>query len=186
MKKQIGILGSIVLAAALSAPAFAAPGANKGKSPQAGGLPALEKRVTADEALISALQTSVTTLQGQVATLQSAVATLQTEVGATLGQNNWAVVDSTGTLNRSHSSAGAVTASRAAAGQYEVTFSKDVSGCAFEATIGDAGAAVPAQGQISVSGDTDTDSPNDVYVQTFDTTGAIATDSPFHLYVSCP
>jgi hypothetical protein len=178
MRKQIGILG-IVLAAALSAPALAAPGGSNGKSPQSGGLPALEKRVTADEALISALHSSVITLQGQVATLQS-------QVGATAGQNNWAVVESSGTLNRSHSSAGAVTSSHTAAGQYEVSFSKDVSGCAFEATIGDAAAAVPAQGQISVSGDTDTDSPNDVYVQTFDATGAIATDSPFHLYVSCP
>jgi uncharacterized coiled-coil protein SlyX len=186
MKRSISMLGGIVLAATLSAPALAASGSSTGKSPVAGGLPALEKRVTADEAVISALHTSLTTLQTSVTTLQGQVSTLQTQLGATQGQNNWAVVASDGTLNRSHSTAGAVTATHVATGQYEVTFSKDVSGCAFEGTIGDVGVAAPAQGQISVAGDTDTDTPNDVYVQTFDVAGTVATDSPFHLYVSCP
>lgn len=171
MKKGLSIISGILLAVAVYTPAMAAghghgkgPGGGDEKESQAGGLPALEDRVEADEALI-------TTLQGQVADL--------------LGQDNWAVVAANGTVVRSSSSAGTVTAEHVGTGVYEVTFNKDVSGCAYNATIGDTAASVPAQGQISVSGDTDTDSPNDVYVQTFDPTGVIATDSPFHLLVSC-
>jgi hypothetical protein len=95
------------------------------------------------------------------------------------------VVSSSGTLVRSSSSAGPVTVAHVATGQYEVTFSKDVSGCAYGATIGDTANAVPTQGLISVSGDVDSDIPGDVYVQTFNTAGS-ATDSPFHLTVTCP
>jgi hypothetical protein len=62
-------------------------------------------------------------------------------------------------LVRSKSSAGKIEAKKIALGQYEVTFSQDVSGCAYEATIGDTEHAVPTQGQISVSGDTDSDNP---------------------------
>jgi hypothetical protein len=120
-----------MLAATFSASALAASrghgnGGGGGES-QKGGLPALEDRVEADEALITALQ----------------------------GQNNWAVVSSTATVVRSFSSAGPVTAAHPATGHYEVTFSKDVSACAYEATIGKTAAAAPTQGQISVSGDSD-------------------------------
>lgn len=183
MKRAISIFGGILLAATMSSPVFAGHkhgngnGGNGGGESMAGGLPGLEDRVEADEALI-------TTLQGQVATLQSDVATLQTDVTDLQGQNNWAVVSATGTVARSNPSSG-VTVDHVATGQYEVTFAKDVSGCAYEATIGDTANAVPTQGEISVSGDVDSDSPNDVYVQTFNTSGT-ATDSPFHLYVSCP
>jgi len=108
------------------------------------------------------------------------VATLQ-------GQNNWAVVKADGTVERSKGVVAVAPVEHTAlSGQYEVTFTKDVSGCAYEATIGDAGTAVPVQGQISVSGDTDGAQPNDVFVQTFDKTGTTLTDLPFHLYVSCP
>ena len=44
----------------------------------------------------------------------------------------------------------------------------------------------PPRGRFSVSGDTDSDNLGDVFVQTFDQTGAMPTDSPFHLYLSCP
>jgi hypothetical protein len=164
MKQSISILGGILLAAALSSPAVAGP-VHKGES-QKGGLPALEDRVEADEALI-------TTLQSEVATLR--------------GQNNWAVVKADGTVERSKGVAVLAPVEHTAlSGRYEVTFAKDVSGCAYEATIGDTGTAVPVQGQINVSGDTDGAQPNDVFVQTFDKTGTTLTDSPFHLYVSCP
>jgi hypothetical protein len=170
MRRSLSIIGGILLAATLSAPALAGGkgsggGNGGGGESQAGGLPALEDRVEADEGLIAALQSTLSTLQGQ---------------------NNWAVVAADGTLVRSLSSAGAVSVEKVATGQYEVSFAKDVSGCAYQATIGDTANAVPTQEQISVSGDTDSDSPNDVFVQTFDKTGATATDSPFHLYVSCP
>lgn len=182
MKRSIGILGGILLAASMSTPALATPGHGNGGGggvSQAGGLPALAARVTADEALITTLQSQVLILQGQVTTLDAQVLDLQ-------GQNNWAVVDSTGALVRSFSSAGPVTATHVATGQYEVTFSKDVSGCAYQATIGGTANTAPAQGQISVSGDTDASVPNDVYVQTFDVGGTVATDAPFHLNVTCP
>ena len=164
MKKGIGIAVGIMLVSALSSPALAKQNGKGGES-QKGGLPALENRVEADEALIAALQAQVLALQGQ---------------------NNWAVVNAAGVVQRFSSGAGAVTAEHVATGQYEVIFNRDVSGCAYEATIGDAGTSVPAQGQISVSGDADTDSNHDVFVQTFDPSGLIATDSPFHLTVSCP
>ena len=60
MKRSISIIGSILLAAALTSPAaWAKPGNGKGNGggggggggeSQAGGLPALEDRVEADEA----------------------------------------------------------------------------------------------------------------------------------------
>jgi hypothetical protein len=153
MKQGIKIIGGVLLAAALSSPAWAKH-VKPGGPPEsmAGGLPALEDRV-------DALQ----------------------------GQNNWAVVAADGTLVRSSSTPGPVTVEHTAAtGIYEVNFGKDVSGCAYEATIGDTANAVPAQGQISVSGDVNADSTGDVYVQTFDKTGVTPTDSPFHLTVTCP
>lgn len=175
MRRTISIIGGILLAASMSSPGIALAkhkGGGSGGESQAGGLPALEDRVDA--------------LQTQVDTLTTEVGTLTTEVTDLQGQNNWAVVSSSGSLVRSSGTVGSVTAAHVGTGQYEVTFSKDVSGCVYEATIGDTATAVPAQGQISVSGDTDTDNPNDVFVQTFDKTGGTATDSPFHLYVSCP
>ena len=162
MKHGMKIIGGVLLAAALSSPAWAKHGKPSGPpESMAGGLPALEDRVEADEALITALQ----------------------------GQNNWAVVKADGTLARSSSVPGPVTVDHTpATGIYEVNFNKDVSGCAYEATIGDASTppVAPTQGQISVSGDVDGDSVNDVYVQTFDKTGVTPTDSPFHLTVTCP
>jgi hypothetical protein len=119
----------------------------------------LEDRVEADEALITALQ----------------------------GQNNWAVVSAAGTVVRFSSVPRPVTVEHTAStGIYEVNFGKDVSACTYEATIGDTAAAVPVQGQISVSGDVNADSPDDVYVQTFDKTGVTPTGSSFHLTVTCP
>ena len=168
MKRIVVVSLGILLTVALSTPLLAnkgkGGGGNGGES-QAGGLPGLENRVEADEALIAALQTQVADLRGQ---------------------NNWAVVKADGTLVRSQSSAGNVSVEKVATGQYEITFAKDVSGCAYEATIGDTANAIPVQGQISVSGDTDSDNPGDVFVQTFEQNGTSPTDSPFHLYVSCP
>src|SRR5579863_2419714 len=167
MRRSISIIGGILLAASMSSPGIALAkhnggGGGGGGESQAGGLPALEDRV-------DALQTEVDTLTTQVDTLTTEVTDLQ-------GQNNWAVVNSGGTVVRSSGAVGSVTATRLAAGQYEVTFSKDVSGCVYEATIGDTATTPPTQGQISVSGDTDTDNPNDVFVQTFDAAGTTATD----------
>ena len=153
MKHGMKIIGGVLLAAALSSPAWAKHGKPGGPGESmAGGLPALEDRVD-----------------------------------ALAGQNNWAVVSGAGVVVRSSSVPGPVTVEHTAlSGIYEVNFNKDVSGCAYEATIGDTASAVPAQGQISVSGDVNADSTGDVYVQTFDKTGVTPTDSPFHLTVTCP
>jgi hypothetical protein len=167
MKRFISVLGSLAIATALGSPAFAGHGhgnSGNGHESMKGGLPALEDRVDADEALI-------TTLQGQVADLQ--------------GQNNWAVVGADGTLVRSNSSAGPVTVTHTTVGSglYEVDFSADVSGCAYEATLGDTGTATPPMGFVGVAGSAS--SVDGVVVQTSNTSGTAA-DEPFHLYVSCP
>ena len=163
MKQGMKIIGGVLLAAALSSPAWAkhgnGGGGGGGGESMAGGLPGLEDRVDAIDLKIAALQ----------------------------GQNNWAVVSAAGAVVRSSSVPGPVTVEHTAStGIYEVNFNKDVSGCAYEATVGDTANAVPAQGQISVSGDVNADSTGDVYVQTFDKTGLTPTDSPFHLTVTCP
>jgi hypothetical protein len=196
MKRSISIIGSILLAAALTSPAWAHPGNGKGNGggsggsggsggggggePQAGGLPALEDRVEADEALISTLQTQVSTLMSEVTALQGAVTTLQGEVTTLEGQNNWAVVSSACAVVASSSSAGAVTAAAGAIGECTVTFSKDVSACAAQATIvGSTG------GEISVTSTTKTIVGDSFLVSTFVPAGTPA-DSAFNLTVTCP
>ncbi len=209
MKRTVSLVCVILLVAALGSVSLAGPknkggtSKNNGES-QAGGLPALEDRVQKLEGEVNLLNTEVTALQtavitlqsavtsiqnavsalqSSVSTLQSSVVTLQTSVTDLQGQNNWAVVNSSGSVVRRSGSA-SITATKLGTGVYEVTFNKDVSGCAYVATIGDAGHVAPSPGQITVAGDVDGDNPNDVQVQTFDKTGTSA-DSGFHLYVSC-
>ena len=74
---------------------------------------------------------------------------MQTKVADLQGQNNWAVVKADGALVRSQSSAGEVSVEKVATGQYEVTFAKDPSGCAYEAAIGDTANAVPCMGKLA-------------------------------------
>jgi hypothetical protein len=209
MRQGIRIFGSIVLAAALSSPAWAGNGHGKGKSggsggggdeaeSQAGGLPALEDRVEADEALIATLQAEVGTLNTEVAALTTAVNELETDVtdletavADLQGQNNWAVVNANGTIARASSvSVVAGDPHVPGSGVYEVNFGKDVSKCEYQATIGSATAVPlpPPANFITVSGDTDGDSPNDVFVRIFSgpSGGVAPADSSFHLAVTCP
>ncbi len=177
MKRGISIIGGVLLAATLSIPALA----GHHHESQKGGLPALEE-------VVDAIQATVATLQGQVTTLMSEVSALTATVTTLQGQNSWAVVLANGSVARFSTNLGGTAPTVdhvVGSGVYEVNFGKDVTNCVYEATIGDAAHAVPAQGQISVSGDVDGDSVNDVYVQTFGTDGTTATDSPFHLFVSC-
>ncbi len=203
MKKAISLVCVMLLVVALASVSLAGPktkgstSQNGGES-QAGGLPALEDRVqklegevgllntevAALQTAVSALQSAVTAIQSAVSALQTSVGNLQTSVTGLQGQNNWAVVNSSGTVVR-HSGSSSVTATKLGTGVYEITFAKDVSACAYVATIGDVGHVAPSPGQITVSGDVDGNNPNDVQVQTFDKTGTAA-DSAFHLYVSCP
>jgi hypothetical protein len=137
-------------------------GGGGGGGSQAGGLPALSKRVAADELLIKALQTS---LSG-------------------LGSTSFAVVGADGSLARSNSAAGpvGVATHTLGSGLYEVDFAADVSACAYSATLGDTGSATPPLGTIAVSSAVTT---GGVAVQTTDVTGVPA-DAPFHLTVTCP
>ncbi|MGA7872508.1 MAG: hypothetical protein WCA22_16600 [Candidatus Binatus sp.] len=70
-------------------------------------------------------------------------------------------------------------------GIYEVNFGKDVSKCAYQATLGGTGTVAAPAGEITVTGDTDGDSPDDVTVSTFSAAG-VAADGSFHLTVTCP
>ena len=199
MKRSISIIGSILLAAALTLPAaWAKPGNGNGKGnsggkggeSQAGGLPALEDRVEADEALIATLQTQVATLMSEVTALQTAVTTLQgqvatltTDVTALQGQNNFAVVGETATtctLLASSSSAGPVTVTFISNGECGVTFSKDVAACSSVASLVGA-----VGGEITVAPATKTIAGDTVAVSTFVPAGTPAA-SDFNLTVTCP
>jgi hypothetical protein len=200
MKRTIRIIGCVLLTAALASPAWAGHGHGKGgpsgptgasgpddPESQAGGLPALEDRVEADEALIATLQAQVNTLMSEVTALQTAVSTLQgqvatlnTEVGDLEGQNNFAQVSSACAILSSHSSAGPVTATPVSPGVCEVTFSANVSACSAVATIvGISG------GEVSVSSATKVSTGDSIIVDTFVPAGTPA-PADFNLTVTCP
>ncbi|HZD87802.1 MAG TPA: hypothetical protein VE088_07335 [Gaiellaceae bacterium] len=88
----------------------------------------------------------------------------------------WAVVNADGSIARS---SGATGSTHPAAGKYDVTFDRDVSACAYTATIGPASSG-SAQGETDVAAQP----PDGVAVETLDTTGTNA-DLPFHLMVVC-
>jgi hypothetical protein len=90
----------------------------------------------------------------------------------------WAVVSAGGTLNRSN---GATAASGDGAGEYQVTFNRDVSNCASQATLGEPDATDPPAGEIGVAGGS---SANNVKVVTRDSTGVRA-NRGFHVSVNC-
>lgn len=90
----------------------------------------------------------------------------------------WAVVTSDASLSRAN---GATGASNSGAGQYAVTFSSDISNCAYQATIGSGDSTSPASGEIGASlGGSNTT----VAVDTRDSDGTLA-NKPFHLTVDC-
>lgn len=92
----------------------------------------------------------------------------------------FAVVNADGDLDRDFR---AVSAQRLARGQYEVVFNRNVSRCAYVATIGDPGDdVVPPAGEISVAGRFGDD--NAVFVATYNSNGSPA-NRGFHLAVHC-
>ncbi|WP_431913889.1 hypothetical protein [Micromonospora carbonacea] len=97
------------------------------------------------------------------------------------GSTSFAVVSSAGTLLRSRD---AVSATKYGPGQYQVIFNRSLTSAAFVATIGTTDSCcIPPAGEISVAPRLAT--PNGVFVQTYDSTGAPA-DRPFHLAVFTP
>jgi flagellar capping protein FliD len=196
MRQGIRIFGTMLLAVALCSPVWAK--ANKGKGggsgggsdeaeSQAGGLPGLEDRVEADEALIATLQAEVGTLTTEVAALQTAVTTLQSDVTALqtavtdlAGQNNFAQgVETASTCTLGATSASVVSATFVSLGVCQVTFNKDVSGCsAVASAVGTTG------GEISVASTTKTASGDSWNVSSF--AAGVAAASDFNLTVTCP
>src|SRR5262245_14750294 len=91
----------------------------------------------------------------------------------------WAHVNADGTLARS--SGGVTSASLGVDGQYSVNFGRDVSKCAYVATIDFGDSA--NEGEVSVApSDSNT---NAVFVQTFLFSPAMDADMPFYLAVFC-
>ena len=90
--------------------------------------------------------------------------------------NRFAVVSATGALGNQR---GATSASRTAAGTYNVVFSEDISKCAIAATVATNATAAIATGTISSDGKTVTVVTRNV------ATPATPDDEPFHLTVTC-
>ena len=73
---------------------------------------------------------------------------------------------------------------RTSAGRYQVIFAGDVRGCAYFATVGDAGAAPSHQG-AQVTTASLASNVNGVAVRTYGPGGTAGGDRPFHLIVTC-
>jgi hypothetical protein len=182
MKKALTIVSSILLLMAL--------GLSLAAASQKGGLPALELRVQALEDKVAALisevgsvHTDIVALKVDIAALKTAVNVLTNSVLDLKLQNNWAVVDSSASVVR-YGGAAKITAAKTGTGMYEVTIGKkDVTDCAYNATIGDVGKASVPPGFITVSGGLGKNL-TDVTVRTYDKSGGAA-DSSFQLFVSC-
>lgn len=89
----------------------------------------------------------------------------------------WAVVSSTGSLVRDQ---GATAAALTGAGEYQVSFTQNISQCAYQATIASSDATTPTTGEAVAF----SPSANTVEVRTFDS-GGTASGRPFHLTVNC-
>jgi hypothetical protein len=102
------------------------------------------------------------------------------DVVAVCSADLWAVVGPTGSVVRG---VDVVSAAHDGTGGYTVVFDQDVANCAFLGTLGTVGSSgLVSPGYVSVQGEYET--PNGVYVATYNATG-VATDSSFHLAVVC-
>jgi hypothetical protein len=90
------------------------------------------------------------------------------------------VVAANGTVSASSGVVGTV-AHTASSGIYAVSFNRDVSQCAFLATVGTRNGGLPTDPQIAANNQTG--SPDQVVVETF--VGAAATDRSFNVAVLC-
>lgn len=92
-----------------------------------------------------------------------------------------AVVGSDGTFV-ANKSVGVTSSNKTADGTYIVQFRRDISNCAYVASLGDIGAALPPVGSALVS-QSASDSSS-VFVETVNSSGTLA-DASFHLFVFC-
>ncbi|MGD9507594.1 MAG: hypothetical protein AB7I59_00855 [Geminicoccaceae bacterium] len=101
---------------------------------------------------------------------------------ATHSADRWAVVNQNGTLARGKGAVSSGYAFAGVLGSYRVVFNKDVSKCAYQATLGTEYPSTPASGEIAVA--PDAANVRAVHVATR-TSAGVATNRPFHLFVSC-
>lgn len=108
----------------------------------------------------------------------------RTPVGTKLGSATlWAAINADGTIARSDGANATTTAAISGfTGSYQVGFYRNVTGCSYVATIGNAGSGNPAHGTIVVAARAGL--VTGVFVETRDLTGALA-NYPFHLLVTC-
>jgi hypothetical protein len=114
--------------------------------------------------------------------LAAAVAILGTPeaVAGSKPQTFNAVVNFDGTLARGRGATGAF---HDGPGVYDVDFTRDVSACAYTASIGEAGSLGASEpGTVTVVGRSGT--PKGLYIQTFNKKGH-AEDLAFHLILAC-
>jgi hypothetical protein len=98
------------------------------------------------------------------------------------GQPRWAVVNGTSGERVRHK--GSTASARIAAGQYSITWDRDISACAAQATVGSIGTDAPPVDR-SLTTWRDPASPNVVRVRTVDIPAGNDQDTPFHLTVLC-
>jgi hypothetical protein len=110
---------------------------------------------------------------------------VRTPVGTALGSALlWAVINADGSTARSDGgNVGATRLIPGFAGSYEVIFRRNVQGCVYVATIGNAGSGNPAHGSIVVAARAG--NPSGVFVETRDTPTGPLVNHPFHLFVNC-
>lgn len=101
---------------------------------------------------------------------------------ATDSADRWAVVNQNGTLARHKGATASGYAVPGVLGSYRVVFNKNVSKCAYVATIGTEYPSTPVSGEIAVA--PDISDVKAVHVATR-TSAGLATNKPFHLLVSC-
>jgi hypothetical protein len=91
------------------------------------------------------------------------------------------VVNADGTVAR-HKGLASTANTNGGAGLYELTFNRDVAGCAALATIGTSDATIAPAAQIAVNYIVGL--PAHLRVRTFDSAGTL-TNEPFHVAVLC-
>jgi len=94
----------------------------------------------------------------------------------------FAVVNSDGSLARGRGATGSHSLS-SGSGDYEVDFNRDVTGCAYVATLGNATAGTAPNGFVTDAARAGV--PSGVFVKTSNTAGNPA-DIQFHLIIACP
>jgi hypothetical protein len=101
---------------------------------------------------------------------------------------DWAVVSANAT-GAAPVRGNATSAGRISAGNYFVSFSHSITGCAYVATDGDIADGAGPAGEISVEQRDATNTPNDVEVRHYNSAGAqtdYGTGDGFHIIVICP